>query len=193
MKKLLFTLLAGLLITSCSDDSTLFETMIGDEVIVVDNNKLNGENPNPHLIGKAVTKPYKMKGSGELEYNDPENECGEGYDYVEVMGTGTATHLGKFSLYLDYCRAVDEDYEDTVPAGFHIAANGDLLFTEMGPKDENTPVEGYDEGGFFIYFIYTGGTGRFEEAEGWVKLYFEFDDNERPTIYSNHGEGELTY
>ncbi len=194
MKNLLFILFAGLLITACSNDSALFEPLNEDEIIVVDNDiNVKTEIPNPHLKGKAVTRPLKIKGSGVLEYNYPWDECGEEFVFVEVMGTGNATHLGKFTLYLSYCRHLEDGDEDTVPSGYQMAANGDILFTEIGPKDENTPVEGVDEGGFFIYFIYTGGTGRFEDADGWVKLYFEFDDPEQPLIYSNHGEGELTF
>ena len=194
MKKLLFILLVGLLITACSNDTELFAPMEADEIVVVDEGiETDTDRPQLHLRGKAVTKPFKIKGSGALTYDETENDCGEDYVFVEVMGAGTATHLGKYTLYLSYCRYLEEDGEDTVPTGYHIAANGDYLFTEMGPKDDETPVEGVDEGGFYIYFLYTGGTGRFEEAEGWVKLYFEFDDPEIPFIYSNYGEGELTY
>jgi hypothetical protein len=81
------------------------------------------------------------------------------------------------------------------PEGYQVAANGDMLYTAMGSKDENTPGEGVDEGGYFQYYLYTGGTGRFENAEGWIKLYFNFDPEppSPPTSYTNFGEGELTF
>jgi hypothetical protein len=194
MKKLLFILLAGLLITSCSDDTELYAPINGDEIIVVDEGKnIQSLKPNPHLNGVAVTRPMKVKGSGILEYIYPWDECGMGNEFVEVFGTGKATHLGKFDHYLSYCRSIEEENPVTLVEGYLMAANGDVLNTHLRINDDGTTAEGEDEIGFYLIFDFDGGTGRFEEAEGWVKLYFIFDIDERPTIYSNFGEGELAY
>jgi hypothetical protein len=186
MKNKFFILLfAGLLMASCNEDATLNAPLNEDEVIDMEQ-VLTPDFINPHLKGEAVTRPMKVKGSGDIQYGP---FCDEVSIFVQISGDGTATHLGKFDLYLTYCRNFVPVEPGNKPEGYQIAANGDKLLTRMlydGVEDEKY---------FQVYEYYPGGTGRFEEAEGEVKLFFEFtyNDDGAPVAYSNYGEGELTF
>jgi hypothetical protein len=186
MKNKFFILLfAGLLMTSCSEDATLNAPLSDDAAVEVEQ-VLTPDLMNPHLNGAAVTRPMKVKGSGDIQYGP---FCDEASIFVQIIGEGTATHLGKFDLYLTYCRNLVPGVPGDKPEGYQIAANGDKLLTRM-------IYDGFEDGKYFqMYEYYPGGTGRFEDAEGGVKLYFEFTYNEDgfPVAYSNYGEGELTY
>lgn len=131
--------------------------------------------------GKAVTRPYKVRTEGTISFI--ENHCGEGIDLEVIRGKGNATHLGLFTLELEYCL-------DGIsgPAGKQIAANGDELWSYMSEPP------GTDEEGFYMVYAIYGGTGRFENATGSVKLYMEFGVDEFGNMtFSNHGIGTLTY
>lgn len=130
-----------------------------------------------------VERPFKVEGSGTFEIVAPD-VCEDGLVQVLIQGSGNATHLGLFNVTIDYC---------TNFANIHIlnghmeAANGDLLyFYNVGG--------GQDENGIYTDYYYYAGTGRFENVTGTLKLYgvSEFTG---PTsgVYSNHGEGTLTY
>lgn len=180
--KFFILLIAGLIMTSCNDDTSLYAPMTDDAVSVEQSLGLDGINP--HLNGMEITRPMKVKGNGIIEYDN--NGCGEGEFLVEVFGEGTATHFGKFDLYLSYCRSMMTGEPVGPPTGYQIAANGDILTTVLAS-------DGEDDGRYFQVYALTGGTGRFEEASGWVKLYFSFDNPMFPTSYSNYGEGEITF
>jgi hypothetical protein len=82
--------------------------------------------------------------------------------YIQGHGTGTSTHLGKFTVHYDIVLNLQTQI-GTGTATF-VAANGDQLFTEnsatvstTGNPNENRLDETY---------VVTGGTGRFEGASG---------------------------
>jgi len=97
--------------------------------------------------------------------------------YVEIIGNGNASHLGLTELVIDQWWTRAHPSPPPAETGFwsfgqgeiiFIAANGDLLeATYWGWADhqEDPPTEILTHGKF------TGGTGRFEDAEG----YFTWD------------------
>ena len=131
---------------------------------------------------KVFTRPFKVKGSGTFEVVAPS----EFQDLIQVLiqGQGNATHLGLFHAEITYC--TDFEYNHYL-TGKQIAANGDeIYFYSVG--------FGVDDEGEWTEYIYSGGTGRFENASGELKLYgvSEFTG---PTsgVYKNHGSGTLSY
>jgi hypothetical protein len=186
MKAKLFLLmvLSTFLFLGCSTDNQ------EDSFYDSSNSKLSEDN----LVAKVVTRPFKVKGSGTFSFvSFPfTEECGSYLQYL-IEGQGNATHLGKFTVTITYCTDfVDYHYL----SGTQVAANGDELeFYSVG--------SGVDEQGQWTDYIYDGGTGRFTDAEGTLRLYgvFEptdFDFSIDPPlplagVYSNHGSGTLTY
>lgn len=131
---------------------------------------------------KAVTRPFKVKGSGTLEIVQP-TEC---VDLVQILiqGQGNATHLGLFEVSITYCTDFEFTHNLT---GIMTAANGDELYFY-------SVAFGADDEGEYTDYIYEGGTGRFEDATGELRLYGVTEFTGPTTgVYSNHGIGTLTY
>jgi hypothetical protein len=114
------------------------------------------------MRGSAVAKEaLPMKGSVDVEVTylpDFPNQV----VYIQGEGTGTATHLGKFTVHYNIVLNLQTQI-GTGTATF-VAANGDQLFTDnfasvspTGNPNENRLDETY---------VVTGGTGRFESASG---------------------------
>lgn len=142
------------------------------------NLELSQDNP----TSKAVTRPFKVRGSGTLEMVEP-TECVDLYQ-IDIQGQGNATHLGRFTVVITYCT----DFQTTfILTGTMTAANGDeLYFYSVGG--------GTDMNGDYTDYLYDGGTGRFEYVTGELKLYdvVEFTPP-GPGVYTNHGFGTLTF
>jgi hypothetical protein len=132
---------------------------------------------------EPVVRKLKIRGSGNFSFGPPSCDPPAVADAF-VQGTGNATHLGLFTIELSYCIEADNT-PVTPPSGIQTAANGDQLFTQMVFTDVDPEL------GLFQDYIYDGGTGRFEDAEGYVRLYTEIDFVN--LTYSNHGEGWLAY
>ena len=121
----------------------------------------------------------KARTSGTLLFV-PDEDCG-GIKEV-VSGEGNATHFGNFTVHLEGCIG-------GLISGYQIAANGDKIITQF-------LYPGVDENGQFIVFGYEGGTGRFENALGEIKLYITLTpDPDYPWIahFENYGEGWISY
>jgi hypothetical protein len=82
--------------------------------------------------------------------------------YVQGYGTGTATHLGKFTVQYD----IVQDLQTQIGSGTVIftAANGHQLFTDN--TGTVTPTGNPNENRVDMTYVITGGTGRFEGASG---------------------------
>jgi hypothetical protein len=82
--------------------------------------------------------------------------------YIQGDGTGTATHLGKFSVHYD----IILDLQTQIGAGTatFVAANGDQLFTYN--SGTVTPTGNPNENRIDETYVVTGGTGRFDGASG---------------------------
>jgi hypothetical protein len=131
---------------------------------------------------KAVPRPFKVRGSGSFEVVAP-TEC-VNLAQIDISGEGNATHLGRFNVEITYCT----DFMNTqILTGTQTAANGDeLYFYSVG--------FGVDEEGEWTDYVYDGGTGRFEFATGELRLYGVSTFTGPTTgVYTNHGEGTLTY
>jgi hypothetical protein len=131
---------------------------------------------------KAVTRPFKVKGSGSFEVVAP-TEC-VNLAQIDIQGTGNATHLGKFNVVITWCT----DFQSiNFLTGTQTAANGDeLYFYSVG--------FGADAEGEYTDYVYDGGTGRFEFVTGELRLYGVTTFTGPTTgVYTNHGEGTLTY
>jgi hypothetical protein len=121
--------------------------------------------------------------------------------YVEIKGNGKATHLGSTDLVIDQWWTRAHPTPPPAETGFwsfghgkitFIAANGDQLdATYWGWADhrEDPPTEILTHGKF------TGGTGRFEDAEGfftWDGLFVgKFKPNPNTPQFTEFGAGEV--
>ena len=108
--------------------------------------------------------------------------CGVGDPVFNFLqsGSGNATHMGCIDVYISSCI-------DPTTTPFTIfngevtftAANGDLLYFT---QDEDDPT----------LFNIVGGTGRFDDATGWVIASFE-PTGSGPTEFINYMDGEIQY
>jgi hypothetical protein len=81
------------------------------------------------------------------------------------IGTGKATHLGRFTWELDVqINILDPELATATGTGVLIAANGDSIFTEFTAIGVPTEIPDV----IFITEVHTitGGTGRFADATG---------------------------
>lgn len=140
-------------------------------------------------MGKEVTRPLKLRSSGTFSLVES-TDCGSLLQY-KIEGQGNATHLGNFTVELNLCT---NWMGTSFVWGKSIAANGDVqYFHAVGA--------GSDENGDYTQYEYDGGTGRFEDLTGELKLYyrlFEFtsttpDGIPLEGIFENEGIGTLTY
>ena len=132
--------------------------------------------------GNAVTRKFKVRNSTTINFIPGSEDCG-GLFKVVIEGEGNASHMGLFTIYIDYC---SDGENPTGPIlGVQTAANGDTLLTALVGA-------GFDpELGQYLDWIYYDGTGRFEGAYGEIRLYGVID-------YVNGvgelaGEGTITY
>jgi hypothetical protein len=125
------------------------------------------------LAGAEV--PYKGSDSGHWTLD---GTCAAGVVPVDINGTGTATHIGRYAYHADECF---DPTTSTVTGAFTLtAANGDAIFgTYSGPCSADTCTESA---------MVDGGTGRFAEAEG----QFDVTVLVGPGTYSETVSGTLS-
>ena len=159
LKSLLFLFACIGLLISCSKS---------DEVLLVEDlqeSALKGANVDPLM----VTVPFKADFSvwDISDYSDP--SCG-GYPVflLTMDGYGHISHLGKMTTRMTFCCDVTTGYYYNTVGSF-MAANGDSLCFVV-PEGQIYPNEGDNSEYYQTYFndpiIFTGGSGRFEGAEG---------------------------
>jgi hypothetical protein len=130
----------------------------------------------------AKERPLKLKGTTSIVSGDPFSPAG-----ALTEGTGTGTHLGRFQSIgtVFFSPGEGEEAGFTVGEGTQtfIAANGDELHTEFrGLLDS--------EGNATIDVLITGGTGRFEDAEG--EFVVEATAG-APGVFDFTGEGVIEF
>ena len=105
----------------------------------------------------AVERPFALNGSGVTAFitDDAGNIIG-----ANVTGSGTATHLGSWTIVGSVTFTPDNGVLRSHPVATATAANGDKL--EMVGDGALDPATGTDHG----IFRFVGGTGRFAGASG---------------------------
>jgi hypothetical protein len=159
LKRLLF-LFAGIgLLISCSKS---------DDMLPIDD-PLGGALKSANNESVMVSVPFKADFSvwDHTDYSDP--SCGGDPLFSMIMvGDGNITHLGKMTTRMTFCLDNSDGSYGGVEGSF-VAANGDeLLF--VVPEGQIYPNDGdnssYYQTKFNDDMFFTGGTGRFEDAEG---------------------------
>lgn len=132
----------------------------------------------------AAGKQVPFKGSLEGSYDVVIDPGPPPEGTFDGSGTGKGTHLGKFTYEFPHV----VDFGSTPPIGVGIytftAANGDTVTAEF--MGFSTPVE---PGVVFVVeeAVITGGTGRFEGAEGGFTVERYVDQINRTTSGSFKG------
>jgi hypothetical protein len=117
----------------------------------------------------TLTVPFKANFSVWDRSDYKNNSCGGGPVYFLTMkGFGPSVPLGKMTTTITYCCNTKTGYYyNTI--GTFIAANKDVLFFEIPEghiihnEEDNSD---YYQTRFNDRIIFTGGTGRFEDATG---------------------------
>ena len=182
LKLFLLSVLSAFLFLGCSTDNQ--EEFLNDS----SNSRLSEDN----VAAKVVTCPFKVKGSGTWQVLPEATACDPGLFQVFIEGNGNATHLGLFDVTITACTNFDDSYFFDATL---VAANGDELSA--------ISVDwGYtEEGQEWTDYIFDGGTGRFENATGDLRLYgvsvptVFHPETGLPIagIYNNSGYGTITY
>ena len=137
--------------------------------------------------GKRVKKSWKINSSGTFAPDfSMAAECG-GLLPLKIEGSGNASHIGLFDVVILWCTGGIGGPANFI-TGTLYTANGDLIYFE---SVEFRPFE--------IDYIVTGGTGRFDGAEGAFTLTqtefnIESPDGAPPSgTYTNEGGGHIIY
>jgi len=112
----------------------------------------------------AVSVPITLGYAGVFAFSEEDpSSCGAG-DLVTDTLTGTGSHLGRFTASYPHC--VDFAANWFSGTASFTAANGDLLYVELGGSaaDPACLTTGICDVGFTGTI--TGGTGRFQNAAG---------------------------
>jgi len=128
--------------------------------------------------GKTVTVPFK----GTMQGNDSDSPGpSPATVVVTTTGTGIGTHLGQFS----FTQQVTVHFVTSTDTGFAhwVAANGDSIdATIVGSGERISTPDGFVFSITEIFTI-TGGTGRFEGAQG----SFTMERVASPVTFSTSG------
>ena len=118
--------------------------------------------PSSTILGPAVMEARggsELPVRGTLEATETEDGA-----LNHLVGTGEATHLGRFTLTSDF--AVDPTTATGIGTAIWTAANGDQIFTTLtGQAVVVFPIATITE-----THTITGGTGRFADASGGIVL-----------------------
>ena len=186
MKKIYFLIVffGALLFCACEKENT--------DLLIEDQTQLeNGALKGAQAHGKNHHVPFKARFAQE------QTDFNEGPPvYVEMEGLGNASHLGKTNIWVgQYWEGDFPNLEGAADVVF-TAANGDKLYADLYAYNTIELVEMNGEwvpvfasitgGGTF-----TGGTGRFLDADGPYELsgYYDFLTGESEAFYT----GEIMY
>ena len=115
-------------------------------------------------VAAAAQQLVPFKGS--LEGNDSDNFTSENTVVVTSTGTGTSTLLGKFSFTLENTVTIDQG--TSVGTVEFVAANGDTVFGTVIGSGSITSAGTIQ---ITETVTITGGTGRFEGAQGSITMH----------------------
>lgn len=146
----------------------------------------------------TVTVPFKAEFVGAYMPTsgvDPDM-CGE-YPMVRVFneGGGTATHLGKFTHYFDFCvNDMTGEYPFDHMEAYFVAANGDSLFVYVSGQVMDGRLDHHpaDVNSYFTdEWIILGGTGKFKGATG-SGMTDDYNRDSFPANSFHHWKGTIT-
>jgi hypothetical protein len=173
----------ALLLTSAV--AVLLACDTGSDPLGVDRSAVQLSQAPEHVATMAAhTFDIKQTSSGTSE---PIGWCDEAAGIVlnSAPGSGTMTHIGRFRVEqtgcLDLTTGVITDGEATL-----IAANGDELYGIW----HGTPVPGLTPPTWQLFYVITGGTGRFARAEGGSEMGLVMPTQ---STWESTGEGWLRY
>lgn len=122
--------------------------------------------PQSEITDHMVPVPYVGTSEG-FGYVGGIATCGTGWDKMYYLGEGTASHLGVCLIRLDHCYQIQSQTGGAVQNGIGVitAANGDKLHaTYSGTFEFNTYPPTMIS--YVCNVTISGGTGRFEDAQG---------------------------
>lgn len=130
--KLLVTVFCASLILACTKSDQFVD-------------EPNDENLKSGTVLVTVPIEIKPRAAVYKVFEIDEEYCGlERPFHVVSEGSGTATHLGKYTVYFDFCAGSDGSFGfPEEPMGTFVAANGDELIVstwgQSGPPNEDDP------------------------------------------------------
>lgn len=133
----------------------------------------------PAELGRTdgdVAMPFTARFFTDLVALMPDARCGDFPRLLNIQGgEGEATHLGRFSVRIEFCVDITDLLDGALTEGESlpydmgegtlVAANGDELHIAIAGAVVPSMNPGYDFE-FADPFQFTGGTGRFEGAGG---------------------------
>lgn len=166
-QQLFMLTLSAMVIMGCSKDA------LDEPVIELTDLEMNRSGINETRV---ESQNFIITGQGTYVMVKPEF-C---EDLNQLMMEGTSRHglLGEFNTFMRKCT---DFREQNIIRGRHVMKNGDeLLFYSN--------ISGTDRHGNWSLYIYEGGTGKFMNATGEVRMYHI----ENHGSYKNYGEGRLS-
>jgi hypothetical protein len=151
-------LAAALALVACSPDS--FQSPLAPALPALSGGGSGGSGGSGAAARSAANRvALPFHGTLEASHSsrlDPETNTG----HIHVEGTGTATHLGRFTLVTDVTFTGTEGAERMTLT----AANGDIIFAtgtgQVVPSEDGLTLDTVED------MTITGGTGRFAGATG---------------------------
>ena len=136
----------------------------------------------PHAqVGSAAAhahaRPFHLEESGQAAFTGP--------DSLSATASGTATHLGKFTLHDTATFIQDGPVLHISGTGVIVAANGDRLFTSFSGSVDLLSGAGT------VNFEFTGGDGRFADASG--ATVWQITLNTADLTYTAVADGVINY
>jgi hypothetical protein len=125
----------------------------------------------------TFTREKPMAGSLSGENQTATGSCSPGFTSRLAVGTGIVSHLGKMKFSLEHCvnftNGLIINGSDVLEA-----SNGDKLF--ISHNGYTLPVPGTNIAAVTMFGTIAGGTGRFEDASGylWLKATQEMPDGD---------------
>lgn len=192
MKKIYLIFCALLVIASCKKDNggdpTGNDMLLNQKYFELSNQALLNYQDNATSEASCKghhNKGYTFinKGSGTAAYIV--GGCGTGTVKLVANGTGQGTFLGNFTQTTSFCMDAATGIPTGPITGTLKAANGhELYYTFVSAGVD--PSTGY----IFQNYVFSGGTGRFEDATGNVTLLYSVNT---ATAYSYTGKGTIYF
>lgn len=132
---------------------------------------------------KTVSKDFKIRGSGNINYLP--NGCGEGTLQFRSVGVGNASYFGNLQQVTEFCINMATGEPMGPINGVGTMPNGDKLFYSLIGAGTDAAT-GY----MFQEYIFTDGTGKYENASGSFTLLYNVNN---PSNYEYTGTGIIVH